>query len=492
VTDANGSWTSADRSERIALTWIVVVAIVVRGAALFQPMRYDEGVTWALFVGRSWWTILHWYPNPNNHVLFSLLAKATSSLAPSEPWAMRLPAFVAGVAVVPLTWAVGRRLAGRAVGLIGAALAAASTSLVLYSVNARGHTIVVALSLVLVLVGDRLRDGGGGRWREWIAFSVIGGVGLFTVMVMIYPIGAVSLWIALDALQRARRSGEWRDAGVRLLRLGAAGIGALAIAGLLYAPIIRASGVHVLTSSELALPLTWTKFARLLPRFVYELTLTWTSPLSGWWVVGVFGLAVVGLRRERKARGTSLALATIVWCVALLVESHRTPFVRFWLFALPLFLLAVARGLTRLPPLADRFPKLRRVGAAEVAAALATVMGVVALNTRAAELSDDTGTFPAAKAVSALVGPQLRAGDRVFAVIPLNGPLLYYLGVTGRDTSLLNTVPAKTRRAFLVLDPSRGQTLGWAVRVGIIDPTVYRQPVLLGKPGGAEVWVTEK
>jgi len=97
--------------EREAIWLITAVAVVCRLAALTQPMRYDEAITWAYFVGRPWATIVSSYPFPNNHVLFSLLAKVTSSLSPFQPWALRLPAFVAGVAIVPLTWAVGRRFA---------------------------------------------------------------------------------------------------------------------------------------------------------------------------------------------------------------------------------------------------------------------------------------------------------------------------------------------------------------------------------------------
>ena len=125
--------------ERQVVWLITALAAIGRMADLRQPMRYDESVTWAYFVGRPWSTVVGSYQFPNNHVFFSVLAKLTSSLAPFQPWALRLPAFIAGVAIVPLTWAVGRRFASPAVGLLGAALAAGSTSLMLYSTNARGY-----------------------------------------------------------------------------------------------------------------------------------------------------------------------------------------------------------------------------------------------------------------------------------------------------------------------------------------------------------------
>ena len=151
-----------DRAELAALAVITALGVLCRLAALRQPMRYDEASAWADFIGRDWWTILSRYPTPNNHVFFSLIAKLTSALAPYRPWAIRLPALLPGIAIVPATWAVGRRLADRATALLGAALAAGSMPLVLYSANARGHSLeldvlsetgVVGLALLLAAIG---------------------------------------------------------------------------------------------------------------------------------------------------------------------------------------------------------------------------------------------------------------------------------------------------------------------------------------------------
>jgi hypothetical protein len=80
----------------------------------------------------------------------------------------------------------------------------------------------------------------------------------------------------------------------------------------------------------------------------------------------------------------------------------------------------------------------------------------------------------------------------VLAPIPTNGPLLYYFASRGLDTALLNTPPERTRRAFLVLDPARGRTLDWAVSVGMIDPSEYRDPTLLLRRPDVELWKSDR
>jgi hypothetical protein len=426
----------------------------------------------------------------------------TSSLAPYHRWAIRLPALLPGIAIVPATWLVGRRLADRSTALLGAALAAGSMSLVLYSTNARGHSLVVLGGLALVLLGDRLRT--RPDWfRGWIAYVVVAAVGLWTAPLMIYSIGAVSLWLALHALWPTLpgRSGAGVAAsagrtvipslGARLtlarpllMRVVAADVAALALAWVLYLPIIRVAGLGAILANKLVLPVPWPQFGKLLPPFLFELVVTWSAPLPPVFAVAMVALAAIGMPRARRG-GASFALAAAGACLGLFLFSHAKPFVRVWLFFLPLFLLAVGRGLVRLR---TRWLSQARLDPAWAAVALALLVSGVALRTRAAEGTDDTGRFAEARAVTAVLAAQLQPGDRVLATIPLNGPLLWYFGERGLDTAALNTPMAATRRAFLVLDPTRGQTLGRAVEAGVIDPSLFQEPILVARSTGAEVW----
>lgn len=475
-----------DTRERIVIGVIMVVAIVCRLAALWQPMRYDESITWAYFVGRPWSTVVSSYLFPNNHVLHSLLAKVVVSVVPWAPWALRLPAFLAGVAIVPLTWAVGRRYADRGSALIGAALAAVSTTLVLYSTNARGYSLVVMLFLIMLLIAHRI--GRGAAQHGWLMLTLLGGLGLYAIPVMLYPLGVVLLWLTLDA-----RRLHAADRPQRMLSVALSGLGALALAGILYLPIIRSAGLSALIGNKFVTASPWLQFALDLPRFFAELLGTWSSPLP-WWTAFVLPmLALIGLRRLAPSGSPSLALATIASCAALLLFTHRIPFVRVWLFLLPLFLLAVARGLIHVwrDTIGHRRPTWR-LDPAWVAAAIVLLLGAEGLRSRAALESPDTGVFRPAREVAALLAPRLQPGDRVLAPIPTNGPLLYYFAERGLDTASLTVPITRSRRAWLVLDAARGQSIDWAVRVGMIDPAQFRAPELVGRPGGAEVWSAER
>jgi hypothetical protein len=123
---------------------------------------------------------------------------------------------------------------------------------------------------------------------------------------------------------------------------------------------------------------------------------------------------------------------------------------------------------------------------------LATAVAVIAVRTRGAETTQDTGSFPSARGVVVLLAPHLRSGDRVLAPIPSNGPLLYYMSERGLDTASLTVPLIRARRAFLVLDVSRGQSIPWALNSGMIDRDRFAEPVLIGQAGDAEVWSADR
>jgi hypothetical protein len=91
------------------------------------------------------------------------------------------------------------------------------------------------------------------------------------------------------------------------------------------------------------------------------------------------------------------------------------------------------------------------------------------LATDAVAHSSDTGPVPSARALARAIEVQTRNGDRVVAPGPINAPLQYYLLRDGADTSILSTPRERAMRELILLDSTYGQTIGWAVHVGIVD-----------------------
>jgi 4-amino-4-deoxy-L-arabinose transferase-like glycosyltransferase len=448
-----------------ALFTLLVVGTLLRLYYMGQPMRYDESVTYLYFAARPWATVVSSYRYPNNHVFHTLLVKACVTLLGDDPWVIRLPAFVAGIAMIPLTYSLGRRLVGPAVAHLGAALVAASGALALYSTNARGYTMICAATLILADVLLRLRERPSAKL--WIACVVVMVLGTWTIPVMLFPAGGLVLWFALSAL--ANDTNERRD---DLRNLGLAVVAAGILTVLLYAPIIAHSGWAPLVRNEFVRSSPWGLFYRELGSSTGAILSGWTVGLPAL-VAVVFGVcAVIGLVRTRRTSGMriSMAGAMYVACAALLLITHRAPFPRIWLFLVAPTALIVARGILHLATRKAAVGEILATwpGALSIMAAMALGAGVIL--TRDVVMSNDTGGLYHAEEIATLLSRTLRAGDRVIAPLPSNAPLAYYFLRAGVDTSALSATPGDSSRVYLIVNTSEGFDLSMSLG----DPVVQR------------------
>lgn len=482
-----GRWLLGVRGgEWLALVAVTAVAIAVRLPDMSQPMRYDEAATWIDYASQPLALGLSDYRFPNNHLFHTLLLHATAAIGGSEPWVLRLPAFVAGVALVPLAWAVGRTLHGTAAALGAAALAAGSTSLSLYSTSARGYTILGCLTLVLALLAVRqLRspDVAG-----WFGMAVVTALGAWTIPTMLYPAGGIALWMYLES-----RAG---DATVPPRRMASAlrwtGVASIALAALLYLPVVARTGIALVIGNRFVRPQRRSAFIAQLPEFAREMAADWSRGWPGWLALLLAFGAVTALVAPRRAGRHRVPMfgAMLLFAIAFLLLNGRVPYARVWLYMLPFALVSAAGGLAWLVSAA-----LGRMGTrrgAQVAAASLVALGLVAArHARAREAvrrADDTGVLRDGAAIAALLADSVRAGDRVIASAPSDLPLAYHLRARGSDLRMLRATPDSAWRLWVVVNDAAGQRLPALVRgAGIIEKD-FGAPTLVARFPEARVF----
>jgi hypothetical protein len=471
--------------DRLALVGIIVIAVAMRFMYLAQPMRYDEAVTYLYFVRLPWIDALSTYTYPNNHLFHTLLVKASATVFGTAPWALRLPALVAGVLVVPGTYAVARSLYGARVALIAAALVASSGILVLYSTNARGYTLVVLAFLALVLLAIRLLK--DGSRRHWVAFAVIAALGIWTIPIMLYPLGTAVVWFAVQATV------EGKFGRVRELA-GAVGLAA-ALSVLAYAPVIAREGVSSIVRNRFVTPSGWPVFLRELPDTLADAFYSWGLGVPRVFSLVLLALAVVAIVRHSVVASGRIGLhvAALAWCLVLLVVIHRAPFPRVWLWALPIAASLAGAGLVHV---AEQWPPSRRVFQNRVGMiSIALCLGLAASVVTSFEvlLSRDTGTFRDAKEAAAALGQLLRPGDHIRAGIPTNAPLDYYLDRQGVDRSRQVVDERLAGRVLVVVDSAEGQTLDLLTRHSVVrDSSTFALPGVVTMLPGSRIYLFDR
>jgi uncharacterized membrane protein len=246
-----------ERMEALAVGLPILLAVGLRLAFLSQPMRYDESLTFNEFASRPLYYGLSFYPDPNNHLLNTLLVHVAFTGLGNQPWVLRLPAFVGGVLLVPATYALSRVLYGhRGAAFLAALLVAGSSYLVEYSTNSRGYTLqalcfVVMLSLVSLAVQ---RD----RPSALLLAVLVAALGAYALPTMLYGIVVAAAWFVVEA-RRVRLS------RIRAEHLVVSGLVLGLVVTLTYLPVVLISGADKLVSNRFVGPLDAAELGRELP-----------------------------------------------------------------------------------------------------------------------------------------------------------------------------------------------------------------------------------
>jgi hypothetical protein len=415
-------------------------------------MRYDEAYTVLTYAKPSLLASASVYSAPNNHVLHTLLVGMSIRLFGDTEWAIRLPAFLAGVLLIPATYVAGRVLDDWRTGLLGAAFVAGSSEMILYSTNARGYTIAGLIVMALFAVVGLLRH--KPEVAGWLLFAVLAALGLYVVPVTLYPLMGVMLWVAATAVTAPRP-----EAWPMIRYLGLAALGGAALTVLLYSPVGFVSGFRSLYGNTYFTRLPW-------PDLVAELWRVSNSVLTDWrsgMPVAVAVLAVSGMAAA-LARGITrpvvqIFVAILIATSASLVISRKIPPTRGFLPLLPSAALAAGGGITTMlsflkasPGATDRLVQLL--------AATIGVWGVATVvQSRSPYWSNATGTLRDAREVARTLRGVVGRGDLVLASVPSSLPLRYYFERYAMDRHLIADTPRAAQRVFVLVDRDEGQTL---------------------------------
>jgi mannosyltransferase len=396
--------------------------------------------------------------------LYALLLWCWERLVGDSPHAVRLLSALFGVAALPVAALAGTRLAGRAAGMAALVLLATSPFAVYYSSEARMYSLVVLLVLcgVLALEGYLRRPAPARGIRLAAVTAALALTHYWSFFLIAVVIGGLlwRAWRSRDGI--SARATAWMAAG-----------------GLVFLPWLPSFLFQLMhTGTPWGVPPGFT--AVLSTVFDWAGAFDWVGTvgaasqvlavlllvLAG---IGATAGAVSGWRMELDLRGRTpgreLALTsftTLVLALAVGWATGATFAPRYTSVALPLFLLAAAVGVARLP---------RRLGTAVLA--VAVVAGLAGALPRA--------TLYSAKTQAPVIAEALRAEAQPGDVV------VYCPDQLGPSTSRL--LPASLHQEVYPTggSPERVDWVDYADRNRTADPVAYAQNLSARTPGA--VWL---
>ncbi|MFN8377126.1 MAG: glycosyltransferase family 39 protein [Anaerolineae bacterium] len=308
----NALTSRADPSDQRRRTyfWMTVILLLGAGLRFFQlndvPLRGDEA-----------FTVLHWMREPLEATLsqiatidpqpplaYALYRAFGLLIGSSEPLVRLLPALLNLLGVAAL-YGIGKRIGGRSVGLVAAALFAISPVFIWHAQDARNYGIWAAFSALALWSALRALD--RNRLVDWAIFVTIQITACYFYYLELLFLGALTAYVLLDVRRDPRKVLRWY---IALAVIG------LALAPWFIQPRLLSGGGYTGTAGQLnpALYLTW-----FLPSLL-------------------FGEAIPG---GRELWFTTAALLTVASGFALLWRPNRRA---VWLLALYSLLPLIAIG----------------------------------------------------------------------------------------------------------------------------------------------------
>jgi uncharacterized membrane protein len=324
------------------LAIIIGFAVFFRYVYLWRPMGHDETYTFMEFASRGLRTVITDYHLPNNHVFHTILVNLAYILFGDSPPVIRLPAFLAGLMIIPATYLVARIFSNFRIALVSASIVAALQVLIDYATTARGYTIITLLGLLILALGSYVKD--NKNYFGWFIIVLFSSLGLYTTPTMLYPIAMVFTWLLLSKVIGDVDSRYGRSFfGYLIVSL----VAVVILSGIFYSPIIASSGLESIIGNSVVEALSWGDFTQSIPVRVRNTWAEWNRDLPNWVsVVSMIGLgASFIVPKHAQRQRILLTLAGIIGIGALLLIQRVAPWPRIWIFLLPLFVIWISTGI---------------------------------------------------------------------------------------------------------------------------------------------------
>ena len=178
--------------------FLLAVSLALRLYRLNMSFWMDELITVTEFVSKPWLKIITEVPYPNNHILYTLLAKLSMTVFGEHEWSARLPAMIMGAITPPAAYLIFRKRFSEFVAAGAGLFLALNFWSVWFSQDARGYSAYILFSLLSTYFFLEYLDKGGRRlallyvltatvcvWFYLYGFFIIAGQGLWLLVMLV-------------------------------------------------------------------------------------------------------------------------------------------------------------------------------------------------------------------------------------------------------------------------------------------------------------------
>jgi len=468
---------------------LIIIAIIVRLFYLFKPIHYEEAFTFLNYAQKPLFMSLSDYSYSSNHLFSTLLVHISYRLFGNNLWAIRLPALIFGILIIPMAYTVVRIFYNKNAAILSAGIIAASPILIGYSTNATGYIMICFFFMVLLALGKYIlyKD----NLFPWLLLAVLSAIGFYTIPTMSYPFGIFIVWLLLSIISK-----DTKFSYIYLFkRFFLFLIITIILTFILYVPILIRSDLISIINNKFADPLSWWHAFSILPSSVNSIWNQWNQnipiAISIFFAMGF--IASLFLHKKIASHKVPIISAVFIYCIPLFLMQRNIPSEAAWLFLLPIYIILSSAGIIFLLRLIlSKIKNYKSIIISILSVILSIGLSLVVFYSQSAYYSNEVGTLKDAEEITIMLKDRLETGDMVLSKSPSDAILIYYSKKHNIpvDYFELSSDLYSNKRAFIVVNKTNGQTLDEIFNSYGSSVLVYSSPKLLKEYKSAYIYET--
>lgn len=181
---------------KVTLILIMAANLIYRLAFLYkQPPEADEIFSYVYFERFALWFPALYYPEPNNHIFFTLLSTLLGHLIHDPILALRIPSILFLILTLfSLFFLIRRSTSNDFISLLSVALTAFSLPCTYYSLAGRGYMTITFFSIICALVVWEIIFKNPDEKFYYVLLVCFAVPGLYTIPVFLFPLSGIFLF----------------------------------------------------------------------------------------------------------------------------------------------------------------------------------------------------------------------------------------------------------------------------------------------------------
>jgi hypothetical protein len=285
----------------------------------------DEITSYLFFVKRGFFVITSYYPNPNNHILYSLIVYLSQPFFSNPFYLLKIPSLLLSLIASALLFLFLIKYFNFSISILGTLLFSFWGQFFVYSLFGRGYVLMTLFTIVATFSVIEIISGKNEKfvWHIYVASSILG---FYTMVIYFYPF--VSLLVLLLIFIVFEKKYLLIKTFIYYNFLVTIGV------LLLYTPVFLISGMSAITSNSWIVKPTFVEFISNIPLYVenafkHILDTDYSATIPG---LVFIGIAIIILVKKKNKIWIWMILTFFLTPVFILGIQQIQPYERIWTY----------------------------------------------------------------------------------------------------------------------------------------------------------------